>query len=64
LPLAENLRVLDVAAGTGHLSCAIAPFVKEVVAIDITPEMLEQAREETARKNLENIAIEKGNAEE
>lgn len=64
LPLDQNLRVLDVAAGTGHLSRAIAPHVKEVIAIDLTPEMLEQARRETARKNLGNITIEEGNAEQ
>lgn len=64
LPLDKEFRVLDVAAGTGHLSRAIAPHVREVVAIDITPEMLEQAREETTRKGLNNISFEEGNAEE
>jgi ubiquinone/menaquinone biosynthesis C-methylase UbiE len=64
LPLDEDFRVLDVAAGTGHLSRAIAPHVKEVVAVDLTPEMLEQARQETVKMHLENIRIEEGNAEE
>jgi ubiquinone/menaquinone biosynthesis C-methylase UbiE len=64
LPLHENFRVLDVAAGTGLLSRAIAPHVLEVVAIDITPEMLAEARMEAARSNLENISIEEGNAED
>ena len=62
LPFQENYRVLDVAAGTGHLSRAIAPHVDEVVAIDITPEMIEQARHETARMGLENIRINEGDA--
>jgi ubiquinone/menaquinone biosynthesis C-methylase UbiE len=64
LPLNKEFRVLDVAAGTGHLSRAIAPYVKEVTAIDITSEMLAQAREETARRNLNNISFEEGNAEQ
>ena len=63
-PLEKEFRVLDVAAGTGHLSRAIAPHVREVTAIDITPEMLAQAREETARSNLDNISFEEGNAEQ
>src|SRR6186997_892840 len=63
LPLEKEFRVLDVAAGTGHLSRAIAPHVREVTAIDITPEMLAQAREETAKSNLNNITFEEGNAE-
>ena len=64
LPLHENFRVLDVAAGTGHLSRAIAPHVLEVVAIDITPGMLEEARKEAARCNLDNISFEEGKAED
>ncbi|MEN8173058.1 MAG: class I SAM-dependent methyltransferase, partial [Chloroflexota bacterium] len=64
LPLQDNFRVLDIAAGTGHLSRAIAPHVKEVTAIDITPEMLAESRKEAARFNLGNIVIEEGNAED
>ncbi len=33
-------RVLDVATGTGHTAFAFAPHVREVVATDVTPEML------------------------
>jgi len=62
LPLEREFRVLDVAAGTGHLSRAIAPHVRDVIAIDITPEMLVQAREETVRRNLSNVSFEEGNA--
>lgn len=64
LPLEKEFCVLDVAAGTGHLSRAIAPHVQEVIAIDVTPEMLAQAREETAKRNLSNITFERGNAEQ
>ncbi len=63
LPLQENFHVLDVAAGTGHLSRAIAPHVKAVTAIDITPEMMDIARSETAMSQCNNILIEVGNAE-
>lgn len=63
LPLEKQFRVLDVAAGTGILSRAMAPHVGEVVAIDITPQMLAQARLETSKNNLHNISIEQGNAE-
>jgi len=64
LPLQKNYRVLDVAAGTGHLSRTMAPYVKEVVAIDITPEMIGQARRETEQMKLDNVLIEEGNAED
>ena len=37
-------RVADLGAGTGALAEAIAPFVRSVVAIDRSPEMLEASR--------------------
>ena len=63
LPQDKEFQVLDVAAGTGHLSRAIAPHVRGVIAIDITPKMLDYAREERARSKLTNISIEEGEAE-
>ena len=35
-------RVLDVATGTGHTAFAFAPHVREVIATDVTPEMLSE----------------------
>jgi len=64
LPLDKDYRVLDVAAGTGHLSRAMAPHVRKVVAVDITSKMIAYAREETIRSNLTNISIQEGKAEE
>jgi ubiquinone/menaquinone biosynthesis C-methylase UbiE len=37
-------RVLDSGTGTGALAFAIAPLVKEVVGVDLVPEMLAEAR--------------------
>lgn len=62
LPLEPHLRVLDVAAGTGILSRAIASRVGEVVAVDLTPQMLEEARRETAKNGFGNIRIQEGDA--
>ena len=60
LPLNEAFRVLDIAAGTAHLSQAIAPHVREVIAVDMTPAMLEEARKIILRKGIENIRLEEG----
>ena len=63
LDLQPHFEVLDVAAGTGHLSRAIAPYVKRVVALDLTPEMLAQGRREAEQQGLTNLVFEQGEAE-
>jgi ubiquinone/menaquinone biosynthesis C-methylase UbiE len=63
LNLQPHFEVLDVAAGTGHLSRAIAPQVKHVVGLDLTPEMLAQGRREAEQQGLTNLVFEQGEAE-
>lgn len=56
LPLHPSARVLDVAAGTGHLSRAMAPRVGSVLAVDVTEEMLLALRKQAAAQKLRNVA--------
>ncbi len=55
-------RVLDVVAGTALVGRAIAPHVREVVALDLTPAMLDVGRREAQRAGLANITFQKGDA--
>jgi ubiquinone/menaquinone biosynthesis C-methylase UbiE len=52
-PQAGDL-VLDVATGTGNTALALAPFVRRVVGLDLTREMLDQARRVTAERGVVN----------
>ena len=56
-------HVLDVATGAGHTALAFAPHVKEVVASDVTPEMLEKTAVLAQERNLPNVKTEEGDAE-
>lgn len=53
---------LDVATGTGFTAVALAPLVKHVVGVDLTSEMLAQARRFAREQGVENITFEAGDA--
>jgi ubiquinone/menaquinone biosynthesis C-methylase UbiE len=48
-------RMLDVATGTGHTAFAFAPHVREVIATDLTPEMLSEAEKLKAELGMRNV---------
>ena len=50
-----NDAVLDIACGTGIVSCELARFVFHVTGIDLTPAMIEQAKQAQQEKGLKNI---------
>ena len=54
----HKMTVLDVATGAGHVAMKIAPFVKSVNAIDITPKMIEILKQNIQYKNIKNIVAE------
>jgi ubiquinone/menaquinone biosynthesis C-methylase UbiE len=47
--------VLDVGAGTGLLTLALAPHVRSVWALDIAPAMIEYLRVKVSSSGLENV---------
>lgn len=59
-----NWRMLDIATGAGHTALAFAPFVAEVLATDITPEMLEQTERLASASGYTNIRTETADAED
>lgn len=64
LSATPNATVLDLGCGAGHLSFAVAPHVKSVIAYDLSSEMIEVVSHEAERLNLRNIVTRQGRAEE
>jgi ubiquinone/menaquinone biosynthesis C-methylase UbiE len=56
--------VLDVACGPGILTAAIAKSAREVVAFDLTPQMLKKAAQRCSEAGLANVTFREGNAAE
>lgn len=56
-------RVLDMGCGGGHMSFAAAPFVQEVVAYDLSPEMLSVVAHAAGDRGFGNLLTEQGEAE-
>ena len=54
-------RVLDIGTGTGHTALAFAPHVGEVVGLDLTEEMLREARKLAQKRNIDNVIFQSAN---
>jgi SAM-dependent methyltransferase len=55
-------RVLDVACGPGIVTAALAARAREVVALDLTPEMLAMAEDRCRKAGRTNVAFKEGSA--
>lgn len=51
----KNKTVIDLGAGTGYLSLALAKYAKLVFAIDQSQNMLDQIRQKATYQNLTNV---------
>jgi ubiquinone/menaquinone biosynthesis C-methylase UbiE len=54
--------ILDVACGPGIVTAALAKHAHQVVAFDLTPEMLDRARQRCSQTGLNNVAFGEGSA--
>lgn len=63
--LSPNSRwhVLDIATGAGHTAAMVAPAVSRVTAVDLAPEMIDQALKLFAAKQIENACAQVGDVE-
>ena len=59
----ESPHVLDLGSGAGHISFYSAPFAQQVIAYDLSEEMLKIVADSAREKGLDNIITVKGIAE-
>jgi len=55
-----DARVLDLGCGGGHVTFNVAPHVREVVAYDLSREMLEVVARTAAERGLSNVTTREG----
>lgn len=62
--LPAGARVLDMGCGAGHASFAMAPHAGDVVAYDLSRDMLAVVRDAAAQRGLSSVRTEQGPAEQ
>jgi SAM-dependent methyltransferase len=62
-PLTDDMIVLDVACGAAHASEPIAPHVRQVVGIDLTPALLGVGAQRLHERGIDNVLLQEANAE-
>jgi len=60
---ADNWRVLDIASGTGHTAFTFSPYARQVIASDLTFEMLLLSAVERRTRNADNVLLLAADAE-
>ena len=56
-------RVLDLGCGAGHVSFHVAPLVSEVIAYDLSQQMLDVVAAAAAQRQMANVQVQLGAAE-
>ncbi|SME98072.1 Methyltransferase domain-containing protein [Tistlia consotensis] len=60
----KDARVLDLGCGGGHVTFNVAPHVREVVAYDLSPEMLAVVARAAGERGFGNVATRQGAVEQ
>ncbi len=59
-----DMEVLEFGCGTGSTAIAHAPYVKHILAIDISSRMIEIAQRKADAKNVENVTFKRSTIDE
>src|SRR5262245_17737170 len=56
----QDARAVDLGCGGGHVTFNVAPHVREVVAYDLSPEMLNVVAQSAKERGLTNVTTQQG----
>jgi SAM-dependent methyltransferase len=56
----KHSRVLSLGCGIGDTELLLAPYVAEVVGVDLSPAAIRQARADAGRRGIHNVRFEEG----
>jgi SAM-dependent methyltransferase len=56
----KDTRVLSLGCGIGDTELLLAPYVAEIVGVDLSPAAIRQARADAARLEIHNVRFEEG----
>jgi SAM-dependent methyltransferase len=63
-PVEDDMLVLDVACGAAHVAEQVAPHVRQVVGVDLTPALLDLGAERLRGQGVSNVLLQLGDAAE
>ena len=62
-PLTGDMIVLDVACGAAHASEPVAPHVRQVIGVDLTPPLLHVGARRLQDNGISNVVLQEANAQ-
>jgi len=62
-PLDPDFALLDVACGAAHVSEGVAPLVRQVVGVDLTPALLALGAQRIREAGIRNVLLQEGSGE-
>ena len=60
LNLQEDETVLEIGTGSGYVTALLASLARQVISVDINPDMIRQASDKLAAHGITNVTLETG----
>ncbi len=64
IDIKEDNRILEIGGGCGYQAAVLGYLCREVVSVEVDPELAERARENLARAHVSNVKVVIGNGKE